>query len=151
MITNNSVVMEAELGRLVFGLIPENTSKVMTNQDKSFNQILAAVCVVSNESKKDVDISLRIMTEYQFVGLGIRPTGGYTAVFQPRFWIYRSDRDWEGVSFETGKILFNELTEFTKNKVVETDIPDIEEMKTQWISVMSGRLVDAGSVWRIRK
>ena len=103
------------------------------------------------EVKKE-DLVLKVDIEYQFVEIDTRPNGGFVAVFQPRFIVNRSDMNWESIIFEKGREKFyDDLVKIIQRDVVEIDIPDIEEIKTQWISVIPGKLVDAGSVWRIRR
>jgi len=146
------VLMEASLGRLVFGLTPEKTNKKLTYQDKYFHQVLGTwEKIYPSSITKVTDIILRIETTYQFKGLDKRPSGGYIAVFRPDFWIYRSDRDF-GIGFQGMDPRLDELIEITQCKVVEADIPDIGEMKTLRITGLgSDNLVEGDSVWRIRK
>lgn len=146
---NDGVVMEAKLARLVFGLTPVTSRETINFGDKDFNHLLTIWdkdTRLSRENKEGV--VLRIDIEYQFVGIDTRPSGGFVAVFQPRFLVNRSDMKWESITFEKGREeIFDDLVKIFKRDVVEFDIPDIVEIKTAWISVIPGKLVERDSVW----
>lgn len=146
---NDAVVMEVSLARLVFGLTPVTSRETINFGDNDFNQLLIIWekdTRLSKENKQDV--VLRIDIEYQFVGIDARPSGGFVAVFQPRFLVSRSDMKWESIIFEKGREgFYDDLVKMLRRDVVEFDIPDIVEIKTAWISVLPGKLVERDSVW----
>lgn len=150
---NDSVVMEASLARLVFGLTPINSREMIYFGDKDFNQLLTIWdrdTRLAKENKEDV--ILKVDIKYQFVGIDTRPNGGFVAVFQPMFLVNRSDMKWESVIFEKGRDEFyNDLVKIIRRDVVELDIPDIVEITTAWISVIPGKLVEGNPVWMIKE
>ena len=149
---NSNVGMETSLAKLVFGLTPIQVSKILAYQDKDFQQVLGLM------EKKDrdpeicaVDVTIKIVIGYNFEGIDCKQNGGFVAVFKPEFTLWRSDQTWRGLGFWKDDPRPIELMEITQCGVVEFDIPDIEEVKTAWISVIPGKLVEGNPVWMIRK
>lgn len=149
----DNVVMEAKLGRLVFGLTPGTINKKYNIHDTCFSLILAIWnddSRVSNTKVETVEINIEV--EYRFVGIDKRPNDGFVSLYEPRFSVKRSDLNWESVTFQKDREdFYDDLLKITDCYVVEADIPDIEEIKTLWIAGITGNLVERDLVWMMKK
>jgi|WetSurMetagenome_2_1015567.scaffolds.fasta_scaffold435101_2 hypothetical protein len=151
------IVMEAVLGRLIFGLTPVPTNQVFTKNDKCFRNILYMLGVEGRiEEKRYANICFEVAAEYSFQGFDLLPTGGCVAVFDSRIWVCPtengSDSGWSVEKFHFYDMFYSELNDILKTApVVRSDIPDIEEVDLWWIDVTTEKLVEKEKYWRLRK
>ncbi len=146
----SQVLMDNELGKLVFSLMPEKTSMVITQRDKYFQEVLEMLYRNQDAPKTQENfVSLKIEIRYKCVGIDTCPKGHFFAIFEPDFGIFKSDLKW-GVVFDYDDQCGKRLGEIAKIKIVKKDIPDIEETKT-WVHTIFGGLEASKPIWVIKK
>ena len=143
------IIMEEALGKLVWGLIPERTTKSFTSQDKWFFRILGMATKEGLHS--DVSsLTFKVLTWYEFDSFKKLPNGGFVAVYIPRFCITliedKLKKNWQ----ERQGRYYDDLMEITGNFVVEKDIQDIEIASLNTINP-AGDLDEKGKFWRFKK
>lgn len=149
---HNVLLMEKNLGKLVWALIPEPYVQEYSKGDKGFPRLFEML-----ESKdfilKGVEVTVEVKTDYFFVGFESLPKGGYEAVYNPGFiitLILDGERQSWGTIVEDQKDVID-LKIITKNDVLKKDVPDLMIMNINSISSFTGLLIDKGEIWIRRR
>jgi|GEM_PF-5052208 len=141
--------MEDELARLISGLKPETEIMSFASEDKWFQQILgmAATQGLLSEVEK---ITFEVQTHYEFDSLKNFSRGGFVAVFLPRFYIILIEDGKRNDFTVRNPRYYNDLVEITEKPIVETDIPDVEEVGVCTLDFFCNTL-EKGKIWRLSK
>lgn len=149
------IEMDAELGRLILGLIPVRVNQDFTAKDKSFQQILSILGVEGKIAEERYEnISIEIEAAYSFEGIENLPSGGFAAVYISRFWVCPiengSDSGWNVERFGRYDRFYGALNKILKTEaIIKNDIPDIE--MTSLVEITSSGLVEKEKYWRVRR
>lgn len=148
------IYMEENLGRLVWGLVPETMTQRFSVREKWFRKLLGMVAVegrVSEEKASTIEIEVTI--SYSFTGFKNLPSGGFVAVFTPAFGVLLDDFGaWDEEVFHLYDRHYDSLVEITQKGVIEKDLPDIERVGLAMILPGTGNLAcNEGFYWRMIK
>ena len=149
---DDGVVMETGLARMVLDFTPKVEDKRIEHQDSNFTKLLAMLdkhIRLSNE--KINEVSIKIVTKYEFLGLEKQVDNTWAAVFSPIFWLSRSDFSFESVGYDREDGVFVPMTEITGCVQEKLPIPEIVEIKASQINVFHESVIDRGSIWVIKE